>query len=199
MLTFKTIEDIRHIRHGDFLGVSEKLEPHPYPGRYPTRVAWYIAAKIPVWYMGRPNLLHLTKPQRAIGKIRCLILGWEFDRGGIVATWQAGHYGIPSATLWRHYHPFQRPGTWFEGFLPWFEVSKHGGRVIYSPGNMDMLQKLQQDAVNVQLDAFANVIVREAAPAEPPPNLRQNLEGGSYLGRDWSDSAILGEVRRRRE
>ena len=164
LLPFKTIEDVRAVRHGDFLDVQQ---PRPYPGRYPTRVAWYLGYKVPRWYMGRPNLLQLSLPQKTQAARRVSVQGWEFDRGGIVATWIAGHYGQPSS-LWKYYHPHQRPGTWFEGFLPWFEVKREGDKVFYVPGNVDMLQKLQQAVVNVQLDAFANVVAVENAPAAPP-------------------------------
>ncbi len=161
MITFKTIEDIRHVRYADG---KYATEPQPYPGRYPTRVAWYIASKTPLWYMGRPNLLQLSRALAIRG--RHLAHGWEFDRGGVIATWQTGTYGLPGP-LWKHYHPFQRPGAWFEGFRPWFEMKRESGRVFYVPGNMQVLAALQQEAGNVQLDGFANVVIGGFQPLRP--------------------------------
>lgn len=114
-------------------------EPKPFPGKYPTKVAYFVNSKL--MYIGKPNRVEALRFSKRHGPKSAV----EFDRGGIVRagkTSQAGGFeAIVAGKLLTYYHPWTKSpvrGHTSEFEKPFFmkrakDLFKGKTRVIYSP------------------------------------------------------------------
>jgi hypothetical protein len=114
-------------------------EPKPFPGKYPTKVAYFAAGKL--MYLGKPNRVEAMKYSRLRGAKSEV----ETDRGGMIRAARYNNAGafesVVANKLVFYYHPWTKvPGggrlTEFE--RPFFvkrakDLFKGKTQVIYSP------------------------------------------------------------------
>lgn len=110
--------------------------PSPFPGRWPTRLAWRVDAPGGVQtYFGKPTPSAYAKYRNALKGVE-FVGHWivEFDLGHFpLASWNSQVGFTFHASLWTYYHFWQ--GLEHEmGYLNQPVVAKTlAGRVVYSP------------------------------------------------------------------
>lgn len=108
--------------------------PHPFPGRWPTRLAWYVGDRNGLSYVGKPTTLAWRETQR-IRQANPFepFYAVEFDRNLQPIVHFSDMWGTLCDPLWfSFYHFWQSPGTGMQYLALRTHPKRLAGYTIYS-------------------------------------------------------------------
>lgn len=154
------------------------IVPRPFPGRYPTRIAyriWVKGRKGTVDYCGKPSVEAHKRFAGLIVKSPRFVF-YEFDRKGIIGRFNSKKGGNSShVTLHRIYHPFSGADPLYTFKQPWTRKKISGFVAYYCP--VVKLKKEQVEAHKLWLRSLGLI------PQEPTvPKVKAKVAVAGRVG-----------------
>lgn len=164
------------------LGTSKGAKPHPFGGKFPTRIGidvrWGRRPDQRWLYVGKPNIFVFHALNKRLMLQGAAAKYWEFDRKGqlLYAHCQPGARRLrvqnQNTTLIGIYHHWAAAADPFMGFTAPFWMKKIAGRWVYSP-----FEHLKMDTHLKPYKLWlAAIMETKAAPKVTTYNFQYNMQ-----------------------
>lgn len=183
---------ISSLKTHEFKG--DDRSPHPFPGKWPTRIAWIYAGDLgKADYLGRPNTEQVRRFQKLVknSKVIYLAQACEFDQSHMLYRWEH----IAPATPMLHFPLFYLYHLWGSGgtsalgqFLTRNFIQEVGKLRVYSMSRIFMEATWRHYAEAQGIVGFG----KPKSKPEPPKVQVTTPTTQQYFTTDMIDNVIFG-------